>query len=62
MLSHPIYLPFCKIMLIARWYYIAMLHFLAISPHFPRYTLATNDYNNLLFTSQRITPEIFPML
>jgi len=49
---YVIYLPFYKITLIARWCYHAVSHSLAIFPHFPRYTLATNDCSTQSISSE----------
>jgi len=47
-----IYLPFYKTTLIARWCYNSVSHSLAVFPHFPRYTLATDDCSTQSIASE----------
>jgi len=48
----PIYLPFHKTTLTAKWCYNAVSHSLATSPHHPGYITATDDYNTQLTVSE----------
>jgi len=52
MSSLPIYLPFYKTTLIARWCYNAVSHSLAISLHHPEYASATDDCSTQLIASE----------